>query len=762
MIAERIAKLKFIVEEMQIAFHLAKHAPDDFVARTLARHILIRAKDFIEHARGLKRYLNSNALDTKRFNEAKETYAKYFDEYFQISRNRLSAHVQDLDFAKRIELWNDIEIDKIDFFVDAAKEIYQSLAALNLQGYVAYIDPTELTDPSLNMTLLEFKSSESSRDRAEVAADSLALTRENTSAALNLTPVHSRAAQLALIRRWIKIQDDLLQKLLSHPRLARILKARILTDIVSFCDCLVTRHVPVGTPQDMNGLDYLISEGGESPAPINDLVVVTNFHIELEAVRSIRNQIGSHLEIKNACTLNSLIADLDNYDLGQGRVFYELAERAFVKTCLNIHYLRLYAADGQRMYGVTLGGSQAFVPFTADTLPAPMVAPQPQLINDTESYQQNLKQWLYGNDEQKGEARHFFFQAFMHSEMVEQISETEIVGLGRRFSKHEFRKAHQFFSFALTRDIPDYEFFHIIDLLLSCKSGSPYPLTELLLRSSRAATENRKLLICYGLGEIASWSNSSATEFIDSCSKSVIRDLRLVATLALFKIFVRSEGIFRLNNRGREIANYSAFVEDLMAQIPTHELLLYSLAFASILSGASLGHLAKPFAEDYKTIQEQIEILCNPYFKDDAACTQKTTLSLLIQSHDYVGICVLLAVDLKDEADSQQLREELINGCCDGSIVTANHDQASHHLAMCFLLKKEHAIALEIAGGITERNPECVDAQILVAEIMGEMHGLEDEATRKVAYIRLLYKLETVDETRLNTVLREIEERKAS
>lgn len=41
MIATRVEKLKFIVEEMHIAFPLATHAPDAFVARTLARHILI-------------------------------------------------------------------------------------------------------------------------------------------------------------------------------------------------------------------------------------------------------------------------------------------------------------------------------------------------------------------------------------------------------------------------------------------------------------------------------------------------------------------------------------------------------------------------------------------------------------------------------------------------------------------------------------------------------------------------------------------------
>jgi hypothetical protein len=51
-IASRVEKLKFLVDEMQLAFHLTMHLTDPFVARTLARHILIRAENFIEHARG--------------------------------------------------------------------------------------------------------------------------------------------------------------------------------------------------------------------------------------------------------------------------------------------------------------------------------------------------------------------------------------------------------------------------------------------------------------------------------------------------------------------------------------------------------------------------------------------------------------------------------------------------------------------------------------------------------------------------------------
>ena len=98
MIPVRVEKLRFIAEEMQIALFLAQHLTEPFYARTLARHVLIRAENFIEHARGLRSPLNQAGHRTTDFNTKKEAYAQNFAEYFTEPRHRLSAHVQDLDW----------------------------------------------------------------------------------------------------------------------------------------------------------------------------------------------------------------------------------------------------------------------------------------------------------------------------------------------------------------------------------------------------------------------------------------------------------------------------------------------------------------------------------------------------------------------------------------------------------------------------------------------------------------------------------------
>lgn len=757
MISNRVEKLKFLVDEMQIAFHLATHVDDPFVARTLARHILVRAENFIEHARGLRKPLNNGGHDTRRFHEIKEAYASNFAEYFKVSRDRLGAHVQDFDFGKRIELWNDIEIVKIGFFVEGAQEVYESLAPLNLAGFVSYTAPPELADPRVVEALHQYQRTIDQSKRVETGVDSLAMARSNTTAALNTTPVHARAAQLALIRRWVSMQRELLAKFAAHQSIARILKARIVTDIVSFCDCLVTRPVAAGAPQQMDGLDKLVRESGQSSASIDQFVAASNFQSELETARDVRNVIGAHLEIGDAHMLPSLIGNLDAYDLNQGLSFYERVSTSFIKACHSVLFLRMYAADGQRIYGVTAGGGQV-VPFSGENIAAqpPQEAPP---INDEEAYRKCLIQWLDGDEVQRGDARQFYWNAFQASQSVETIDEIEDFGSGHRLSKHEFRKVHQFLAATLAEQLSDSDFRGILELILSCRSGWPYPLAEILVRYGQGAPASRRLLVCHVLGELGSAPHESVNTFLQECASSKSWPIRLDATLARYKTFVKTEGVHRVNHRGHVNVEYDAYVDSLIQPMSPSERFICLLAFASVLSGPGIGSLSSPFKDNYIELQNQIQSKCLLHLKDDDNHSKATTLKQLVDTNDYVGVCILVALDL-DGGDKNPLYNALVDSCCYGSIVTAGHAQATRHLAMCFLLKKEHRIAFEIADGLASSHPEWVDIQILVAEILGETRGAEDDALQRVSTIRNAYRLTAELEARLSAVEAEIAQRK--
>jgi len=759
MIEGRIDKLRFIVEEMRIALHLATELSDPFLARTIARHILVRAENLIEHARGLRRPLRDAGYDTNAFHTAKEAYAAQFAEYFKDARHRLGAHVQDFDFGKRIELWNGIEAVKLSYFVDGSQEIYESLATLGLPGYIPYIPPSELSDPSIVEILGHLQRSLDARTGVEMGTDALAMTRGNTSASLNTTPVHARAAQLALIRRWIALQLDLRQRLNSHPRIARLFKARLLTDIVSFCDCLVTRSVPPDAPQAMDGLDRLVQALGQSSAPIDAFVSASHFATELAAVRAVRDKIGAHLEIDTAEPLAALLANLDAFGLDKALAFYQRVEAAFVKQCYAVFFLRLYAADGSRLYGVAMGSSAAAEPF-AGTAPPPQVASlQLPPINDDEEYRKNLTRWLDGDDSQRGIARQFFWQAFMNSAIVASIIETERFGSGAHFHREELRKAHKFMLETLSDGLSDVDFTGVLDLILSCRNGYPYPLAEILVCYGQNAPSYRQYWICRALGEICSAPHEAVSDFLNARSFSPIWAIRLEAVMARYKSYLKNEGLFRANHRGQTRVDHDTIVTSMTGTMTPEQRLICLIGLASAHSGSLAGVFTESFSSNYAAFQAEIEKLLVPLLNDDAARSKATVLKQLLQTHDYVGVCVQAAINL-DGVESHQLFPALIDSCRNGTIVAARHDQATRHLAMCFILKKEHRTALNIAGPLADRNPDWTDAQILVAQILGEMAGLEAEARERVTRIRSAYKLSVTQEAGLAAVEAQIESRR--
>lgn len=760
MINTRIEKLKFIAEEMHIAFFIAQNMTDSFVARTIARHIVVRAENFIEHARGLLRPLKSAGYQVREFHESKEAYATAFDEYFKIARHKLSAHVQDFDFGKRIELWNDIEIVKISFFVEGAQEIYRGLGRLSLPSYVAYTEPPELTDPGVLEALRRFQRVLESRNGVELGVDPLALARRNTTVVLNTTPVHSRAGQLVLIRRWIAMQHDLLQSIVTHPRIVQVLKARIVTDIVSFCDCFVTRQVDAGAQQELDGLDKLIAESGQSSAVINDFVSASNFLDELWIARSIRNKIGSHVDIDTAVKLSDLLDRLDRYDVREALTFYGRVGAAFKKTCFSISFLRMYAGEGQRLYGISPSHVRTIVPYANDGIEAFPSLPQAYSLNDVEDYKINLTRWLDGDDAQRAEARYFFWKAFECSQAIETIEEIEHFGSsGHRLWTHDIRKAHDFFSMTLSDELSDFDFRGVVEVIVACGNGWPYPLAEILVRYGRKASPFRKWFICRALGEIGSAPHESVRFFLEAQEGSSQWPVYLQASLARFKTFVKDEGLYRLNHRGQTRASFDSIVDGLLKPMSGSERHICLLAFASILSAPNWNSFATPFNSNYRQLQTNIEEISLPFFKENSDNSNASTLKKLIQSNDYVGVSLLIAINHEEQ---HPFRIELLENCCNGSIAAAAHDQAARHLAMCFHINRDHHTAFDIVQKLAYRNPDRVDIQILGGEILSKIVGAEEEATKWIASLRRAYKLNPGFESRLNAVEVEIAKRRES
>jgi hypothetical protein len=738
-LAVRFEKLKFIVSELESALYLAQHAPDDFVARTLSRHVAVRAENFIAHARGLRTPLNRLGVDTRNFHKTKEVYAEYFEEYFHLVRHKLGAHVQDLDFGDRIELWNDIEIVKIGFFVSGAREIYESLDVLNIPGYSSYTNPLSLTDEELAPILNSFKRSGETRPWTEFGADPLAMTRPNTASILNMSPIHTRAGQLVLIRRWVTAQRSLAGQLEAHVELARILKSRLITDIVSFFDGLVTRPVAAGAPQRMEGLDSLLRNEGLASDAIGQFLHVFTIDALLVPARTVRDHIGAHVEIDESVGLSALLYELDDFDMEAGITFFDRLVKVFEKVCYDVLFLRTYAIDGQRIYGVTPNSLSVIAFDGRDPAPATLSPPVPDYNNDR-AYQVNLRLWTMGDEHSQQDARYFFWHAFSNSDIIESFDEIEHLGVGSRLSRHHLRRAHQFIIDALCAHQSGGAFVKLLELILACRSSDPHMLAEVLIRYNEAAPRLYEWQLCYCAGELASWPHARVSNFLtERAVTNLDWNVQFHALLARFKIYVRTEGLARIN-RSNPFRSYAAEIAPLVAGLPETRRLVCAITFVSYICHPAMGIFAKPLHDDFAALRDEIDALCRCPTLTDICMLVIDIVANLQKAYDYVGVCLVIA-DAVKAVGMHALADELLTAACAGWVVAAHHSGAVRNLSACFLRRGDFANAFQIADQLAARNPDDIDLQIFAVQILVNTPDASAEAMQRVARIRADYKL---------------------
>jgi len=739
-LAIRLEKLRFLVSEMRVAYILTSAAPNSFVARTLALHVIVRAKDFIGHTRALRRPLMQAGFDVKYFHSTKEVYARDFADHFQIARDRLAAHVQDFDFWKRILHWNDIEIRKIQHLADGAEELYRHLASLNIPSYVPYTEPAELSDPAFKAALGDFGWDRTDKNHVEMSSDPLAATRDNTSAVMSGGDLNARGGQLALIRRWVTLQTPLLEKFAAFPSVVRIIKARLITDIVSFDDALVTRSVTPGAPQEMDGIDKLIVAQGGSAKIIADFVASSRFDVEVARTRDVRNKIGAHLEVSDTVPLATLLALLDGFDLGAALKFFELTYAAFRKIAIEFLPLRLFAADGARIHGVTPSKISS-VPYSGSAPEVPVQPPAPYVF-DAETLQANLQRWLDGDEEQKANARHYYYQAFMNSALLETINDPNAYNYAYWKYPHRYREAHKVIEDFL-RQCSDNDYFAALQLLERCRD---YAQVEILVRTApNQLPVIRHSAMCRTIGEMASLPHDSAQNLLLFSLHHPIWSVRLEATLALVKIYIRSEGQHRFNNKNGVRLSFDIFVKPLLARLTPEERLIAMLGVASAMTGQRLATFQSQFKNEIDSLLIELEAVCMAQLKQPVGEEQRKALTTLISQRDFVGVAVLLAGDMQDRTEVKLSRACLIDAA-GRQAIDGYGPQSGRHLAMALLMGEHYDYALAQAKNVAEANPDNLVFQYTVLCVLYNTPGADEAALREIDRLRTQFRLDEENE----------------
>jgi hypothetical protein len=749
-VALRLEKMRFLIAEMQIAFQLAEFAPDSFTSRTLALHIVMRAENFIEHARAIRNPLNIPR--SSEYHITKEAYAQTFAEYYDVARDKIAAHFQDLDFSKRIEIWNAIDKSKIEYFVDGAVQIYGNLAVLGLSDFVPYVRPTVLADPVFKTELGALSLRRIDRNWVEMSSDPLAATRENTTAVFNTHPIHVRAGQVTLIKRWIVMLLPLLVRFRCFPDVGRILRASIITDFVSYCDCLVTRPVSPTAPQAMSGLNAILAREGIPAAALDEFVAKSRFGEKLDAARLLRNKVGAHLDEDDAQSMGNLLAMLDGFDLVSMLNFLDRLHEAFRVVCVEHPILRLHAADGQRVYGVT---ASAFPtqPYSGETALGEPSRPR-KYSDDEESYRHHLRQWLDGDGNQKADGRQYFIDAIKQSEITEIIEEKEYFGQSYRLHRREYRKVYKLFEeFLSTCSLGDFS--GAVELFQSLAGIDPEVLADVLARVNIGGDADKAVWVGFGLGRLASPHQSKVMELLVRLSSHNIWSVRLQALIARFNVFRRSEGLYRVNNKEKTAASFDDQLATLVDGRAVEERLIILLAVAS---QAAWGRppFAGAFEADVAHLNAVIETDASACLRSEAATELQPGLRRALDHKDFVCAAAMLAQRMEGTPNREGLRQGLIEASCNGTILASTSIGSARNLAICFLLAKQYEIALQQARAVAARKPGDLKFVGTILTVLTQTPSAEGEALQEIARLKSEYILDEDELRQLGELEKEL------
>ncbi|WP_264045745.1 hypothetical protein [Methylobacterium flocculans] len=742
----RLEKLRFLVDDLRLTSALSGAAPDAWSGRLIARHVLVRAYDVVAHSRGLRRLVQPFG-SIQAFNEAKETYATWFDEYFKTTRHKLSAHVQDLDFGRRIELWNDVEAGKIGVFVDGAAQIYEALSGLGLPGYAPLpAAPAEIGDAAFAAALIDFRAS-AAAPRAEFAADPLGMTRPGTLSGMGTTPLHERASQLALIARWIAWDQAVLDRFSAFPRVRRILQARLVTDVVSFADCLVTRPVAAGALQALTGLDDLLAAEGGPSEPLTAFLRTYRFEQAVDRLRPARNKFGAHLDDDPTMGLSDVLALFDALDWSDVPAVAETLRTAFRAACHERVYLISYLADGEEIRGA--------VPRPSDTVtaydPTAPAAAWPRLTRPGDRSEGDLRaalsDWL-GPDADRAEVAAEMFRAVCSGNTGEAFVLEHAIGSGQRWEHHTFTRGHRVLLDELSNARTPEEVGRLLELLLRASRNHPVRAAEVLVRfAAEPGAQWQWPGFCRALGEVAAWDAPSHLGPLRAAARpDEPWDLRRAAILGQFGCFVRFEGVLRVNSGGPTL-DLTRDIEPLLASTTPHQRLELRLAMVSAFCAYGMDIFVRAFETEFRALHDDLHALVRDELGRQGRPERSDAALKLIAHLDMVGVVLLLT----EPSPGPDVRE-LLGLVQDGTIVPARHDLAGRHLACCLWLAGDIERALTVATRLTQRQPGSASYELLRLEILTNHPGCKEEVMAGAVRLRRDFDLSAEELARVSAI----------
>jgi hypothetical protein len=224
-----------------------------------------------------------------------------YEQTYASIRDKLGAHWQHLPMADLFGIWNDIDLTTVGYFVTESQDIYNLLHALDSTS-IPVLNEIEVTIPPTHPR-------EKQRE-INIAADSLALTRQNTISSLPTNKIQIAGKRIVSIFDSYEIVSGL-----HHPTLGndvlRTTKAMMILDLISVVDNLY----PYTASDPKHQQDSFLEILQRSNIPHQILIDARPRGQEIsDRLRTVRNTICAHIENSTTEPLNNLLTSLDQID----------------------------------------------------------------------------------------------------------------------------------------------------------------------------------------------------------------------------------------------------------------------------------------------------------------------------------------------------------------------------------------------------------------------------------------------------------------
>lgn len=675
--------LDFVIRELELTAFLCRFGGEDFEKRTIARHTIVRAEDVVKLARRFRKHVNIACVDFSAARVAIERFENRVSKPLITTRNRLAAHVQDLDFIKRLDLWDDIDLDLVQSCHRSALDVRSALANAGVP-FDEYASYPEILDAVLLERLVKYRGSTRPDALVRVRADPLAARRPNSTTILNGSPSHQRASQANLLIQWLRLQERLLG-VADSENVTRMLRCRWATDLVSLVDTLVQRE---GFEDEHTGLDAVLDalpdeDAKHAAESLRKFAQARNVEGRILPLRSLRNGFGAHVDVRPEQPVEVLCEGMDDLDWnGAAHLFQDIVS-GFRKVCREAVFLQAYAIEDAVLHGISTvspGVVKHFDPKEPEERPkAQLTGP---IENDIVQIQIALDRWIESETDDT-EERHLLWNALLREGLAYTVVEDRLLN------------GHS-----------DRERLRILELMGFCRGGNPNLLAKIisrvLLNNELPPRWRSPLARTLGaLGSVHSDDDYKAlTELLDAEEPEV----RLDAATALFNMFARRESCDRFNAK-RGVASFNDRFWNEVSRLTIEERLVVNAHVVSMIcwEGAVTYNL---FVDELKLTKQRLVDDLNTLGLEEAP------FNFALARNNMVRLVVMVA------ENGRNLNERIWRMAA-GRWVYASRDAIGHlDLAYALGFRGNLDECLECVQWVLDYYPDSPEIAVMAAEVL--------------------------------------------